>query len=892
MKFIHLVKILQRHIVLIILVPLIPACIVFFINRKKQTKYLCETTIYTGITSGYSVRQNQTIDLAASNASYDNLINLIRARQTLEEVSVRLLVQHLMLDHADPRYISKENYDDIISKVPSDVTSLIKKERRKNSRYYRPPAQQTSTGDTVWEQPGADQSLTSEATETHSPAPPKEGYHVVKRGETVYSIARAYGLSIMELKHNNDLVNNSIAVGQRLLVAQNRLNPQPSPVSREEEPEPMPITGDTFSDSISSISAFYNVNTETFSVRSRELGDTTSSFERSVRRLLVYARQNDYNFIYKLWSSDNPFYGLNALSSVGVTRIQNSDLVTISYVNSDPGICQNTLIFLTKVFLRNYRLLKQNQTDAVIAYFKRQLDDAARRLQKAENELLIFNSKNNLINYYEQTKAIAGQKENLDVDYQNKQIAFAAADAAIKMIEKKLETHAQLSLNTSAILRLRSELADVTMQIANIEIDLGNDSATIKQLSGLKVKAENIKRAIKDNIDRLYVVTNSVEGIPLGTLLTSWLNNVIAYEESKAALRVLAERKKQFQHIYEIFAPLGAEMKRFERLIGVTENEFLQLLHDLNLAKLRQQDDELSTNIKVVDAPYFPINPLKSRIMLLVLLAYLLGMIIVIAILIALEYFDSTIKTPERAERFIKLKLAGVYPKIVRQIYSVDIGFIIPRLVEMIAHNIKLALFKSMDDHGKKPGYILLFSTRNAEGKTTIARELTRKFKSFGENVLCMNYSIEQSENVNYQSTSELIPPTDDEILYSIRDNFFEVKDIKEIMQGFEHLDHESYDYILVEIPSIINNTYPIELLKQFNLALLVVRANRSWTDADVSSLNAFKVAFPKTSLIVLNGIELDYLDSVLGEVPKQRSKFRTSMKRFLQFKFREKNVI
>ena len=256
----------------------------------------------------------------------------------------------------------------------------------------------------------------------------------------------------------------------------------------------------------------------------------------------------------------------------------------------------------------------------------------------------------------------------------------------------------------------------------------------------LKEKVESIKLELKDNIDQLYLVTNSVEGLPLKDLLTAWLNNVIDYEESKAALRVLSERKRYFQKVYEIFAPLGAQQKRFERLIGVTENEFLELLHDLNLAKLRQQDDELPTNLKVVDSPFYPLHPLRSRALLLVLAAALLGLFLVIIILLAMEFFDTTIKTPERAERFIKLKLAGVYPKIVKQIYNTDIGFILPRLVEILAQNVKVSLSKYFNGTVKKPAMILLISTRDSEGKTTIGRELTRKFRSFGENALFMNY--------------------------------------------------------------------------------------------------------------------------------------------------------
>jgi polysaccharide biosynthesis transport protein len=891
MKLIHLFKVLQRHILLLILVPILMAATVFLLTRKKQKSYLSETTVYTGITSGYSVQQQTRVDIIASNAAFDNLMNLIKARQTLEEVSVRLLVQHLMLERPDPRYIARENWEELMSKVPPDVMDIVRKEKRNDKRYYRPPAAKTSYYDTT--DSSADPTGETSANE---PVPEKnqaKSYYVVKRGETMFAIAKKHGVSVERLKDYNGLATNTISVGQKLIVKDN-----PAPQSTVElseptlDPEPSPATN--IQEKIDSANKvdFYNINTETLSQSTRDNTDTTTAFERAVKRLLNYAHQNDYNFIYKLWSSEDPFYSIAALNGIGTTRNENSDLLTISYTNPDPGVCQNTLIFLTKVFIRNYKLLKQNQTDAVIAYFKRQLEDAMRRLQKAENDLVVFNERNNIINYYEQTKAIAGQKEELDVAYQNRQIAFASADAAIKMIERKLEEHAKLSVNTSAILRLRNELAETTMHVANIEIDQRNDSATLLQLAELKSRAESIKRDIKLNIDNLYRVNNSVEGLPTKELLTAWLNNVIEFEECKAALRVLSDRKKQFVRYYEIFAPLGAEMKRIERLIAVTEEEFLQLLHDLNMAKLRQQDDELSTNIKVVDPPYFPLNPQASKVMILVLLSGVIGFVLILAILIAMEYFDTTIKTAERAERYIKLKVAGVYPKIVKQLYAVDIGFILPRLVEIMAQNIKLALYQSGASQQKKPLYILFFSTRDAEGKTTMAREISRKLKSFGENVLYLNYVKEQPSNNAFLSTGELVPPTDDEIQYGIRENFVETRDISELMQGFEHLDKEGFDYIFAEVPSLINNAYPLELIKNFNMALLVVRANRSWTDADIAALTAFKGVFKQSTQIILNGVELEYLDSVFGDVPKQRSKFRRTLKRILLFQFKEKNGI
>ncbi len=889
MKIIYFIRLIQRHLLLLILVPLLIAAVVYFITRRGQANYYSETTIYTGIASGYSVQQTSG-DLMAKMIVYDNLMNLVRARQTLEEVSVSLLAQHLLLDHYDPRYISKENYEELLSKVPPDVLDLVKREKRNDKRYYRPPVKGTSEIlEPASEEDEFNKNLESIRNDIKQSKPRKK-FHVVKRGETMYSISKSAGISVNELMTTNQLSSNSLEVGQKLMIGETSV-PQASPPPQQEnyEPEPSPAGS---RDSSSMMDYYTSMDTMTHVKISRSSSDTTS-FDRIVKRLLAYGHQNDYNFIYQLWNSESDkFYSIRALSGINISRIQNSDLIKLSYTCPDPGICQQTLIFLTKVFIRNYKLLKQNQTDAVIQYFKRQLEDAMRRLQKAENDLLLFNERNNIINYYEQTKVIASTKEDLDVTYQNKQIAYASSDAAIKIIERKLEAHAKLSLNTSAILRLRTELSETTMQIANIEIDLGNDSATIIQLANLKAKVEHLKLEIKNQIDRLYMVNNSVEGLPMKELLTSWLDNVIAYEESKAALRVLAERKKYYKQVFEVFAPLGAEMKRIERLIGVTEEEFLTILHDLNMAKLRQQDDELTSNLKVVDPPFYPLHPLRGRGMILVMIAGFIGFVLILALLIAMEFFDTTIKTPERAEKFIKLKLAGIYPQIAQQIYAVDIGFILPRLVEMIVQNIKLSLLHNLENIEKKPVLILLFSTRDTEGKTTIAREVSRKMRSFGENVLFLNYIKEQPGSQGYTNSGELIPANEDEIQYVIRENFFETNDFSDLMKGFEHLDSSSYDYIFVEIPSLINNPYPMELIQKFDLALLVTRANRSWTSADASALNAISSVIRNNAQIVLNGVELIYLDTTLGELPKQRSKFRRALKRILMLQFREKNVI
>lgn len=43
-------------------------------------------------------------------------------------------------------------------------------------------------------------------------------YHVVTKGETLYSISRKYGISVQSLQVSNNLQNNTIAIGQQLTI--------------------------------------------------------------------------------------------------------------------------------------------------------------------------------------------------------------------------------------------------------------------------------------------------------------------------------------------------------------------------------------------------------------------------------------------------------------------------------------------------------------------------------------------------------------------------------------------------------------------------------------------------------------------------------------------------
>ena len=821
MKIIDLVRLLRKHIAILILFPVVLAGLVAWLTKNPDFKYASETTLFTGIASGTSVEIDKSYSYFANNTAFDNLINVIKARETHQQVAIRLLSQHLLLDKPDSKYISAESFKELQRITPSYVKKMVV---RKNDSF----------------------NATNE--------------NAVLQDTT---------------KQNTDAAEEKFSFSE--ISDQNRENLPPS-ISPED-------------------------------------------YEATVQKLTAYMLSSDTNFVYRLLNFDHPFYSIKSISSITAQRISNSDLVRIKYESNDPGICRQTLYLLTHVCITNYKDIKENRSDAVVKYFEYQLKQASNKLKSAEDKLLEFNKSNNIINYYEQSKAVAIVKEDLEVEFNNKRMKLAGTQAAIKSLEEKLGTRELVQIKSSKIIETRNKLGEINYIISSSEMLGGSAADTIVDLANLKIEAEQLKKDIKNYVSELYSYNNTVNGIPVPTVLNDWISNVIEEQYEKAGLEVLQERIKDFQKQYSIYAPAGANIKRIEREISVSEQEFLEILHGLNLAKLKLQDNELSSNLKTVDPPFYPLSPIPTKRKLIVMASGLFGLIIVLALIFVLEYFDDTLKKQTKASKIIGLPGAGIFPKILLNNGKLNFVSVANRLVEMAIQNIEMLSKNSANTEQTRT--LLVFSTLNKEGKTVISGNLARKFKAQGKKVLVLNYSCEssntpeistQSENrknrysivnmllgypdtrIDYESSflesSENYLSKDEYHFYSIDENFHSVKNYNEILKH-NHIEVSfKPDIVLIELPPVLNYSYPIDLISEADISLLVCRSNRSWTEADMGAVAKINELNNNKTHFILNGVDIQVVESVLGELPKKRSWLRRMVKKVAGFQFFSKSHI
>ncbi len=948
MDLLQILKLFKRNWLLLISVPLIFAAVTYYFTRNQQKVYQSEAVIYTGITTGYSIESTsqRTNDFFTTSAQFDNMINLLKSRQTLIETSLQLLTQDLSLEEYNPQYISQANYQRLMATTPKRIKDLVVKnnksgvEREKeeqiknlekeirslekeiNKKKNRaaqekirdgiPPTkadhdysgvekeampvvdndddnfsyhvvQQGESLELLASRYGvsrgqimslnnlSDVNLTPGQSLIIKKNTTTDGkFHIVKPGETLYSIAKRYGVNISKLRELNGIDNRSLTPGQRILIQSG------SAIGNSNNSYDYAIksVSEGITPTINQPVTDYSKTTQTLSGRSISdnslfikdpiipPGVRPEDFKKTLANMTRYYTRNDTNYIYGLLHyGESRHYSEQSIGQIQIYRINNSDLVRLIFTSDDPGICQQTLKILSKVFMKNYKLLRANETNLVVKYFEAQVDSADKKLQAAEDRLLKFNMKNNIINYYEQSKAIAGQKEDLDLYYQNEQIRLASSVASLKELELNLTARDSIYLKSDEVNQMKKELSQVTESIVINELAADYDDRVSDELELLRARQLELRNDIKFYVDQLYLYSHSTQGLPIKTLLEEWLTNTINQEEAKAALIVLARRKLDFVRTYQKFAPLGAMLKRIEREIKVAEQSYLELLRSLNLAKMKQQNEEMSTNIKIVDEPFFPITANPSKAKIIVLAAAVFGFFLTAFIILVLEYFDTSMKNPSRVAKLTNMKLAGAYPRLSSRSKANELSFISRRLIDIIIQNVKLSLNKEIGEKDDGPYLIAIYSTQNRVGKTLIGERIVNRLREVGDNVLYLNYAGDDSDKDDYNYS----------YLYKVTDNFIEIENLQQLISSnYLRKDNKPYDYIFIELPSIVYNTYPLKLVGNLDMSLYIINATNTLTKADKTALATYEDIALHKPMVIINETELYNLDELLSDVPRR----------------------
>ena len=100
------------------ILPLFTTLLAIYSTRNIPKTYEVNTTIYTGIASGFTIEsgiEGARVDWSSVKNGIDNLISIIMSKSTLRNVSLRLYAQHMIYGDSlkDNNYITAENFRSI-----------------------------------------------------------------------------------------------------------------------------------------------------------------------------------------------------------------------------------------------------------------------------------------------------------------------------------------------------------------------------------------------------------------------------------------------------------------------------------------------------------------------------------------------------------------------------------------------------------------------------------------------------------------------------------------------------------------------------------------------------------------------------------------------------------
>lgn len=562
------------------------------------------------------------------------------------------------------------------------------------------------------------------------------------------------------------------------------------------------------------------------------------SEEESLRKLFAYADANTENFLYGLFNWDPPYYSYYALSQISVSRLGSSDMLELSYSTDDPGITYHTLLMLNEEFTKQYQDLQFGETDKVIHFFEGELAKTGAMLKISEDSLTNYNIQKRIVNYDEQTTHLAALSRDFQLQLEEIFLQYNGSEALVQELEKRIGENLQSMRNNSIFINKLQEISELTSQIVRLETFQPDSTGSPKnELRTYKERLAKKEDEFRNFSDSFNLRKNTKEGYPNVELVGQWLAETLKFEEAKAKLKVMERWQSQLDKDYVYYSPVGSTIKRKEREIDFTEASYLEILHSLNTARLRQKSLQMtSATLRVLTPPAFPLSSAPTNRKMKIITAFLASFLFILGYFLLVELIDRTLRNKIRTERITSGKVIGAFPS---EKYLKYRGYA-KSVNEIAAKSLGNMLLRYL--HRNTELIINIISIEPGEGKTFISNHLASYFSSIGLNVRTFSWH------------NDFLPASK-EYLFAQKLDDFTTKNGELVT--------------LVEYPPLKESAIPESVLQQAQVNLVVLRSTRAWKETDKILFSSLKEQAQQSPVyLVLNKTKREEVEYFTGLLP------------------------
>jgi len=406
------------------------------------------------------------------------------------------------------------------------------------------------------------------------------------------------------------------------------------------------------------------------------------------------------------------------MKSLEIKAERDTTILNLAFSSPDPALARDVVNTLIRSFISWQMDKKIGAAGLANEQLQRQVEVARIRLEKSETELNNFAQKAGIVSLDSRMNLIYKQLEEI-----NSALALAHAQ---RLTKEALDTQARevgvsaltMVIDNALIQELRQQHVQLVSQYQDLLIVFKPDYPEARRL---KAKLDDVARKIGKEEERI------LQGIH---------NDYLVAFKNEESLRKQADLAKTLA--------LDLNNRATQYKILEREVETNKEIHQSLLQRGKEIDATVGTdisNIQVVDHSLLPVTPDKPRIRFTLALAVGIGLMLGVAAAFLLEFLDNTVKSMDEISDRFGISILGVLPE-AEEKYKNKLDHLVvsdPRagFSEAIRTTRVSIQLSTAAEGGTRT--LLVTSTTEGEGKSTIAVNMAQAFAAAGDKVLIID---------------------------------------------------------------------------------------------------------------------------------------------------------
>jgi uncharacterized protein involved in exopolysaccharide biosynthesis len=332
------------------------------------------------------------------------------------------------------------------------------------------------------------------------------------------------------------------------------------------------------------------------------------------------------------------------LGRLRVEPRRNTRLVDIKVQDADPKLAADLANGIAQAYGRFTLETRLKGTRDALTWLSEQMNELKGKVEDSEIALQKYRQRVGIIAIDQQKGLTAQRVGDLNKAYMDAQAARMAIEARLREMQTLARTSSTspstvVLADNALIQKLRAEAAELDFQLS-------------KALKVYKEKHPEVLK-IRSQIDQVNErIAAEVEVV----LKAAEAEYRLAKSREDTMLQRLNAAKQEAQDLSD---------KEVQYGVLARDSASNQQLYDLMLKRSKEASlsgDMEVTNIHVVEEAFVPKGPVAPRKARNILVAAVAGLIAGLGLAFFLEYYDTSIRTPEEVERYLGLPTLGVVP--------------------------------------------------------------------------------------------------------------------------------------------------------------------------------------------------------------------------------------